>query len=186
MIILYLLCHDVPQKCILIRLLVEYSKFTLRFEEEDIKYNFIMDKLEAIRNGQWYVVCDLNKSLEELVRVCETMRKAVTFITTQVEEGNLTNESLAKMVVSLKYTMTRMEGNVCKLVQFMRQLILTFDKVILVMHNNIMAEHEAVKDMLSKVVEPYHHQLSESTKHLVKKKKKSSKPCPKPIESELL
>ena len=145
-----------------------------------------MDKLEAICNGQWYVVCDLNKCLEELVMVCETMKVAVKFITIQAEEGNLSNEGLSKMITSLKYTMTRIEDNVCKLVQFMRQLILTFDKVILVMHNNIMAEHEAVKDMLSKVVEPYSHQLSESTKHLVKKKKKSIKSETRPGESELL
>ena len=145
-----------------------------------------MDKLEAIRSGQWYVVCDLNRCLEELLRVCEAMKKAVKFITIQAEEGNLSNEGLTKMVTSLTYTMARIEGNVSKLVQFMRQLILTFDKVILVMHNNAMAEHEAVKDMLSKIVEPYRHQLSESTKHLVKKKKKSTKSQAKPIESELL
>jgi len=145
-----------------------------------------MDKLEAIRSGQWYVVCDLNKCMEELVRACETMKKAVKFISTQAEEGNLSNESLGKMIISLTYTMTRIEGNVCKLVQFMCQLILTFDKVILVMHNNVMAEHEAVKDMLGKVVEPYHHQLSDRTKHLVKKKKKSAKSEAKTRESELL
>jgi len=145
-----------------------------------------MDKLEAIRSGQWYVVCDLNKCLEELVRACETMKKAVKFISTQAEEGNLSNESLGKMIISLTYTMTRIEGNVCKLVQFMCQLILTFDKVILVMHNNVMAEHEAVKDMLGKVVEPYRHQLSDRTKHLVKKKKKSAKSEAKTRESELL
>ena len=145
-----------------------------------------MDKLEAIRSGQWYVVCDLNRCLEELVRVCEAMKKAVKFITIHAEEGNFSKEGLPKMVVSLTYTMARIEGNVSKLVEFMRQLILTFDKVILVMHNNVMAEHEAVKDMLSKVVEPYRHQLSESTKHLVQKKKKSAKAQAKPIESELL
>ena len=55
-----------------------------------------MDKLEAIRSGQWYVVCDLNKCLEELVRACETMKKAVKFMSTQAEEGNLSNESLGK------------------------------------------------------------------------------------------
>ena len=130
-----------------------------------------MDKLEAICSGQWYVVCDLNRCLEELFRVCESMKKAIKFVTKQVEEGNFTNEGLSKIVVSLTYSMARIEGSVCKLVEFMRQLILTFDKVILMMHNNVMAEHEAVKDMLSKVIEPYHHQLSESTKHLVKKKR---------------
>lgn len=145
-----------------------------------------MDKLEAICSGQWYVVCDLNRCLEELVRACEAMKKAVKFITIHAEEGNFSSEGLAKMVVSLTYTMARIEGNVSKLVEFMRQLILTFDKVILLMHNNVMAEHEAVKDMLSKVVEPYHHQLSESTKHLVQKKKKSAKAHAKPIESQLL
>lgn len=146
-----------------------------------------MDKLEAIHSGQWYVVCDLNRCLEELFRVCESMKKAIKFVTNQVEEGNFTNEGLSKIVVSLTYSMARIEGSVCKLVEFMRQLILTFDKVILMMHNNIMAEHEAVKDMLSKVVEPYHHQLSESTKYLVKKKKKPAKfQQAKPVESELL
>ena len=146
-----------------------------------------MEKIEAIRNGQWYVVCDLNRVLEELVKICNLMKKAVKFITVQAEEGNLTNEGLAKMIITLKYTMTRIEDNVRKLVQFMRQLILTFDKVILVMHNNIMAEHNAVKDMLNKVVEPSRHQLSESTKHLVKKKKTNSiKSQPKFKESDLL
>ena len=132
-----------------------------------------MERIEAIRNGQWYVVCDLNRVLEELVKICNVMKKAVEFITVQVEEGNLSDDSRAKMIITLKYTMTRIEDNIHKLVQFMRQLILTFDKVILVMHNNIMAEHEAVKDMLNKVVEPSRHQLSESTKHLVKTKKQS-------------
>lgn len=146
-----------------------------------------MDQIEAIRNGQWYVVCDLNRVLEELVKICNVMKKAVEFITAQVEEGNLSDDSRAKMIITLKYTMTRIEDNIHKLVQFMRQLILTFDKVILVMHNNIMAEHEAVKDMLNKVVEPSRHQLSESTKHLVQKKKtKSIKSQPKCIESDLL
>lgn len=143
-----------------------------------------MDKIETIRNGQWYVVCDLNKALEELVNILGVMKKAVQFITVQAEEGNLSNEGLAKMIVTLTYTMTRIEDNVNKLLQFMRQLILTFDKVILVMHNSIMAEHEAVKDMLNKVVQPYNHQLSERTKYLVKKKK--SKSQPKRIESDLL
>lgn len=146
-----------------------------------------MEQIEAIRNGQWYVVCDLNRVLEELVKICNVMKKAVGFITVQVEEGNLSDDSRAKMIITLKYTMTRIEDNIHKLVQFMRQLILTFDKVILVMHNNIMAEHEAVKDMLNKVVEPSRHQLSESTKHLVKTKKtKSMKSQPKCIESDLL
>lgn len=146
-----------------------------------------MEQIEAICNGQWYVVCDLNRVLEELVKICNVMKKAVEFITVQVEEGNLSDDSRAKMIITLKYTMTRIEDNIHKLVQFMRQLILTFDKVILVMHNNIMAEHEAVKDMLNKVVEPSHHQLSESTKHLVKTKKtKSTKSQPKCIESDLL
>lgn len=143
-----------------------------------------MDKIETIRNGQWYVVCDLNKALEELVNILGVMKKAVQFITVQAEEGNLSNEGLAKMIVTLTYIMTRIEDNVNKLLQFMRQLILTFDKVILVMHNSIMAEHEAVKDMLNKVVQPYNHQLSERTKYLVKKKK--SKSQPKRIESDLL
>lgn len=134
-----------------------------------------MERIEAIRNGQWYVVCDLNRVLEELVKICNVMKKAVEFITVQVEEGNLSDDSRAKMIITLKYTMTRIEDNIHKLVQFMRQLILTFDKVILVMHNNIMAEHEAVKDMLNKVVEPSRHQLSESTKHLVKTKKQSQR-----------
>jgi len=146
-----------------------------------------MEQIEAIRNGQWYVVCDLNRVLEELVKICNVMKKAVEFITAQVEEGNLSDDGRAKMIITLKYTMTRIEDNIHKLVQFMRQLILTFDKVILVMHNNVMAEHEAVKDMLSKVVEPSRHQLSESTKHLVKTKKtKSTKSQPKCIESDLL
>ena len=141
-----------------------------------------MDKLEAIHSGHWYVVCNINRCLEELARVFESMQTAVKFISAQAEEGNLPSECLSKMVVSLTYTMTRIEGNLCKLVQFMRQLILTFDKVIFIMHKNMLDEHEAVKDMLSKIVEPYRHQLSESTKHLVKKKKLQ----PKPIESELL
>ena len=146
-----------------------------------------MEQIEAIRNGQWYVVCDLNRVLEELVKICNVMKKAVEFITVQVEEGNLSDEGRAKMIITLKYTMTRIEDNIHKLVQFMRQLILTFDKVILVMHNNIMAEHEAVKDMLNKVVEPSRHQLSESTKDLVKTMKtKSTKSQPKCVESDLL
>ena len=146
-----------------------------------------MEQIETIRNGQWYVVCDLNRVLEELVKICNVMKKAVEFITVQVEEGNLSDEGRAKMIITLKYTMTRIEDNIHKLVQFMRQLILTFDKVILVMHNNIMAEHEAVKDMLNKVVEPSRHQLSESTKDLVKTMKtKSTKSQPKCIESDLL
>lgn len=146
-----------------------------------------MEQIEAIRNGQWYVVCDLNRVLEELVKICNIMKKAVEFISAQVEEGNLSDDGRAKMIITLKYTMTRIEDNIQKLVQFMRQLILTFDKVILVMHNNIMAEHEAVKDMLNKVVEPSRHQLSESTKHLVKMKKtKSTNWQPKCIESDLL
>ena len=146
-----------------------------------------MEQIEAIRNGQWYVVCDLNRVLEELVKICNAMKKAVKFITAQVEEGNLSDDGRAKMIITLKYTMTRIEDNIHKLVQFMRQLILTFDKVILVMHNNIMAEHEAVKDMLNKVVEPSRHQLSESTKHLVKTKKtKSTNLQAKYIESDLL
>lgn len=133
-----------------------------------------MEKIEGIYNGQWYVVCDLNKALEELVKILNVMKKAVKFITVQAEEGNMSNEGLAKVVITLTYTMTRIEDNVNKLVQFMRQLILTFDKVILLMHNNLKAEHEAVKDMLNKVVQPYNHQLSDSTKHLVKKKKTKS------------
>ena len=146
-----------------------------------------MEQIEAIRNGQWYMVCDLNRVLEELVKICNVMKKAVEFITAQVEEGNLSDDGRAKLIITLKYTMTRIEDNIHKLVQFMRQLILTFDKVILVMHNNIMAEHEAVKDMLNKVVEPSRHQLSESTKHLVKTKKtKAMNSQPKCIESDLL
>lgn len=146
-----------------------------------------MEQIEAIRNGQWYVVCDLNRVLEELVKICSVMKKAVEFITVQVEEGNLSDDGRARMIITLKYTMTRIEDNIHKLVQFMRQLILTFDKVILVMHNNIMAEHEAVKDMLNKVVEPSRHQLSESTKHLVKTKNtKTAKSQPKCTESDLL
>ena len=133
-----------------------------------------MDKLETICDGQWYIICDLNKCLGELVRVCESMKRAVDFATVQTEGGDLSNEGLAKMIMSLKYTMTRTEDNICKLVQFIRQLILTFDKVILLKHNMIMEEHEAVKDMMSKVMEPYSHHLSESTKHLVKHKKKSN------------
>lgn len=133
-----------------------------------------MDKLETICDGQWYIICDLNKCLGELVRVCETMKRAVDFATVQTEGGDLSKEGLAKMIMSLKYTMTRTEGNICKLVQFIRQLILTFDKVILLKHNMIMEEHKAVKDMMSKVMEPYSHHLSESTKDLVKQKKKSN------------
>jgi len=51
-----------------------------------------MEQIEAIRNGQWYVVCDLNRVLEELVKICNVMKKAVEFITVQVEEGNLSDE----------------------------------------------------------------------------------------------
>ena len=133
-----------------------------------------MDKLETICDGQWYIICDLNKCLGELARVCETMKRAVDFATFQTEGGDLSNEGLAKMIMSLKYTMTRTEDNICKLVQFIRQLILTFDKVILLKHNMIMKEHEAVNDMMSKVMEPYSHHLSESTKHLVKHKRQSN------------
>ena len=140
-------------------------------KKKTVCFQSVMDKLETIHSGQWYVVCDLNRCLEELAGVCESMKEAVNFISTQAEEGNLSSECLSKMVISLTYTMTRIEGDLCKIVQFMQQLILTFDKVILLMHNNMKAEHEAVKDMLNKIVEPYHHHLRESTKHLVKKKR---------------
>lgn len=99
------------------------------------------------------------------------MKKVVEFISVQVEEGNLLDDGRVKMIIILKYIMIRIEDNIQKFVQFMRQLILIFDKVILVMYNNIMVEYEVVKDMFNKVVEFFRYQLSESIKYLVKMKK---------------
>lgn len=99
------------------------------------------------------------------------MKKVVEFISVQVEEGNLLDDGRVKMIIILKYVMIRIEDNIQKFVQFMRQLILIFDKVILVMYNNIMVEYEVVKDMFNKVVEFFRYQLSESIKYLVKMKK---------------
>lgn len=99
------------------------------------------------------------------------MKKVVEFISVQVEEGNLLDDGRVKMIIILKYIMIRIEDNIYKFVQFMRQLILIFDKVILVMYNNIMVEYEVVKDMFNKVVEFFRYQLSESIKYLVKMKK---------------
>ncbi|PFX28378.1 Leucine-rich repeat-containing protein 3 [Stylophora pistillata] len=119
----------------------------------------------------------LFNSLDKLQKINKLWKKLREFTMGSAEEGNLSNEGLAKMVITLTFTMTRIEDNANKLVQFMRQLILTFDKVILLMHNNLKAEHEAVKDMLNKIVQPYNHQLSDTTKHLVKKKKTKSEHC---------
>ena len=131
--------------------------------------------VEAIQKSQWYIVCDLNKVIKELFKICKGLQTSRELILASVQEGQTSAEHFNKSLVTLNYLVTRLEDDVTKLVHFMRQLILILDQGIMIVHSNIIEEHAAVKDMLSKVMQPYQHSLSDSTKHLVKKERKPQK-----------
>lgn len=131
-----------------------------------------MEKLEAIQEDHWYLLYDVMKVVKDLLKICKGLQESRETILSLFQQGEPPSEHLNKPLVTLNYLVTRVEDNSIKLVYLIRQLILMFDQVMLLMHDNLKEEHTAVQDMLNKMAEPYRHSLSDNTKHLVKKKEK--------------
>lgn len=128
-------------------------------------------KLKALQEGQFYFFANLKRVINDLVEVCQSLRRSASCIQALILQGELSLESINKMVVTCEYLEARIQDDMNKLVQFMRHMIIMFDQVMIVMEDNIRQEFLAVKEMMKKVVEP-HCSLSQSTMSLVWRKAK--------------